>query len=125
MMYLFRKVYKAFNYYKAMQRPLFIEYMGDSPMIRILDYLLTERTFDFSLSDLARNANVGRATIYRHLDMLLKHKIILPSRIIGKAKLFKLNQEHPVIKKLIELDDILMMKDLKQRILLSVKQKAT
>lgn len=105
-----------------MEKSLFIEYMGDSPMTRILDYLLTERTLDFSLSDLARNAKVGRATLYRYLDSLIKNKILIPSRIIGRAKLFKLNMDQPVVKKLIELDDLLLVKDLKKRSLMTLKQ---
>ena len=43
-------------------KSLFIEFMGDSPMIRILDYLLIERELDFSITDMAENAGIGRAT---------------------------------------------------------------
>ncbi|GAI85042.1 unnamed protein product, partial [marine sediment metagenome] len=46
-------------------KSLFIEFMGDSPMIRVLDYLLTERDLDFSITDMAENAGIGRATLYR------------------------------------------------------------
>lgn len=97
------------------QKSLFIEFMGDSPTIRILDYLLTERDLDFSITDIARNAKIGRATLYRIWDDLLKNAIIIPTRTIGKAKLFKLNKESIKVKKLIEIDDALMMDDLKKR----------
>ena len=94
---------------------LFIAYMGDSPTIRVLDYLLTERDLDFSLTDIALEANIGRATLYRILENLIKYKIIVPTRIIGKAKLYKLNNENKVIKKLIEIDDMLVKEELKMR----------
>lgn len=99
---------------------LFIDFMGDSPMIRVLDYLLTERELDFSITDMAGNAGIGRATLYRIWDGLIKNKIIVHTRDIGKAKLFKLNTENPKIKKLIEIYDMLILEDLKRR---SGKQK--
>ncbi|MBI3032893.1 hypothetical protein HYY69_05430 [Candidatus Woesearchaeota archaeon] len=95
-------------------KSLFIEVMGDSPTIKILDYLLTERHLDFSITDMANNAGIGRATLYRVWDDLIKNNIIIPTRTIGKAKLFKLNEENPVIKKLIEIDDMLILKELRK-----------
>ncbi len=102
------------------EKSLFIEFMGDSPMIRVLDCILTERELDFSITDIANNAGIGRATLYRIWDDLIDNKIIVSTRVIGKAKLFKLNTENPKIRKLIEIDDMLVLEDLKKR---SVKQK--
>ena len=94
---------------------LFIEFMGDSPMIRVLDYLLTERELDFSITDMAENAGIGRATLYRIWDSLVKNSIIVHTRDIGKAKLFKLDKNNPKIRKLMEMYDMLMIEDLKER----------
>ena len=38
----------------------------------------------------------------------------MPTRIIGKAKLYKLNESNPKIKKLIEIDDMLIIEELKK-----------
>ena len=105
----------VYNYFTMEENSLFINFMGDSPTVRVLDYLLTERDIDFSISDLARNAGIGRATLYRVFDGLVKNKIIVPTRIIGKAKLYKLNKENKVIQKLLEIDNTLVIEDLKQR----------
>ena len=94
---------------------LFINFMGDSPMIRVLDYLLTERELDFSITDIAENSCIGRATLYRIWDNLIKNNIIIHTRDIGKAKLFKLNTENTKIKKLIEIYDMLTIEELKAR----------
>ena len=94
-------------------KSLFTEFMGDSPTIRVLDYLLTERELDFSITDIAENAGIGRATLYRIWDNLIKSKIILSTRIIGKAKLFKLNADNKKIKKLMEIYDMLVIEELK------------
>ena len=96
------------------EKSLFIEFMGDSPMIRVMDYLLTERELDFSITDIAENAGIGRATLYRIWDNLIKNKIIAHTRDIGRAKLYKLNTENAKIKKLIEIDDMLILEELKK-----------
>ena len=84
-------------------------------MIRVLNYLLTERELDFSITDMAENAGIGRATLYRVWDGLIRNKVIVHTRDIGKAKLFKLNMENPKIKKLIEIYDMLTLEELKDR----------
>lgn len=97
------------------KKSLFIELLGDSPTIRVLDFLLTERELDFSISDMARNSGIGRATLYRIWDELIKNQIIVPTRTIGKANLYKLNIKNPKIKKLIEIDDMLILEELRNK----------
>ena len=94
---------------------IFIEFMGDSPMIRVMDYLLTERELDFSITDMARNSGIGRATLYRIWDNLTRNNIIIHTRDIGKAKLFKLNTKNAKIRKLIEIYDMLVLEGLKNQ----------
>lgn len=89
--------------------------LGDSPTVRVLDYLLTERNLDFSITDMAKNSGIGRATLYRIWDDLIKNKIIIHTRDIGKAKLYKLNKENSKIKKLIEIDDMLILEELRKK----------
>ncbi|MBS3126977.1 hypothetical protein J4228_02305 [Candidatus Woesearchaeota archaeon] len=95
-------------------KSLFVEFMGDSPMMKVMDYLITERELDFSITDMAENARIGRATLYRLWEDLIKNKIILHTRDIGKAKLFKLNTANDKIKKLIEIYDMLTLEELKK-----------
>ena len=96
------------------EKSLFVEFMGDSPMIKVMDYLITERELDFSITDMAENAGIGRATLYRIWDDLIKNEIILHTRDIGKAKLFRLNVANTKIKKLIEIYDMLVIEELKK-----------
>ena len=102
------------------KKSLFIGLFCDSPTIKVLDYLLTERELDFSISDMARNSGIGRATLYRIWEQLIQNQIIIPTRTIGKSKLHKLNVNNPKIKKLIEIDDMLILEELRKK---SGKQK--
>jgi hypothetical protein len=97
-----------------MEKSLFVKFMGDSPMMKVMDYLITERGLDFSITDMAENARIGRATLYRLWDDLIRNEIILHTRDIGKAKLFKLNTENAKIQKLIEIYDMLTIEELKK-----------
>src|SRR3990167_11435139 len=89
-------------------RTIFRETLGDSPIIRVLDFLLDGRGLDYSLSDIAENSNIGWTTLHRIWDKMLKSGIVKPTREIGRAKLFKLNEENPAVKDLIKLYDTLL-----------------
>ena len=97
------------NYYGVMNEiTIFREALGNSPVIRVLDFLIEGRGLDYSLSDIAENANIGWTTLHRIWDKLLKYKMVVPTRKIGRAKLFKLNEENPAIKELIKVYDTLL-----------------
>ncbi|MFQ6063323.1 MAG: winged helix-turn-helix domain-containing protein [Methanosarcinales archaeon] len=78
---------------------------GDSPRVKVLDFLLTFREFDYSLTEIAENANIGLATLNRLLPRLIKLGIVKETRKIGGTKLYKLNQENELVKTLIEMDN--------------------
>jgi len=91
-----------------MMTTIFREALGDSPVIRVLDFLIEGRGLDYSLTDIAENANIGWTTLHRIWDKLLKLGIVKPTREIGRAKLFKLNEENVAVKQLIKVYDTLL-----------------
>ena len=92
----------------------FIEYFGASPQIKVLDFLIEGQDFDYSMTEVARGARVGWSAFSRVWDSLIEKEVIVQTRTIGNAKLFKLNLENPFIKKLIELFDSLIMNSLNE-----------
>jgi hypothetical protein len=84
---------------------LFRRALGDTPKIRVLEFLIEGRELDYSISDIANGAEIGRTTLFRVWEDLLKHKIILPTRQIGNAKLYKLNTSNPFVRKFVEIFD--------------------
>jgi len=100
---------------------IFIEALGDSPVIRVLDFLIEGRGLDYSLSDIAENANIGWTTLHRIWDNLLRLKIVVPTREIGRAKLFKLNEETPAVKELIKVYDTLLYQETEKHLSKKVK----
>ena len=89
---------------KNMQKSIFVEYFGDSPYIRVLDFLIGGHMFDYSMTEIARGAGVGWSVFTKIWVNLLRKNIIAPTRTIGNAKLFKLNLENPAVKKIVQID---------------------
>ena len=87
---------------------LFLEFLGDNPRTRLLDFLITGRELDYSLTDLSENAGVSWTTLHRVFPNFEKQKIVVKTREIGRAKLYKLNMENDGVKILIKLYDKLL-----------------
>ena len=86
-------------------KTLFRQALGDTPKIRVLEFLIEGRELDYSISDIAEGAEIGRTTLFRIFDDLLKSKIIIPTRVIGNAKLFRLNMDNLFVQKMVALFD--------------------
>ena len=89
---------------------LFRKSLGDTPKIRVLEFLIEGRELDYSIIDIAEGAEIGRTTLFRIWEDLIKNKIITPTRQIGNAKLYKLNIENPFVKKMVEIFDEIILK---------------
>lgn len=89
---------------------LFRGALGDTPKIRVLEFLIEGRELDYSIIDIARGAEIGRTTLFRIWNDLIRNKIIIPTRQIGNAKLYRLNLNSPLVKKLVELFDEIIFK---------------
>lgn len=90
---------------------LFRKALGDTPKIRVLEFFIEGRELDYSISDIAEGAEIGRTTLFRIFDDLLSSKMIVFTRQIGNAQLYKLNMQNPFVKKMVELfDEVIMPK---------------
>jgi len=86
------------------ERSIFVEYFGGSPYVKVLDFLIEGQAFDYSMTEIARGAGVGWSAFMRIWKQLLDKKMIIPTRKIGNAKLFRLNKENLFVKALIKFD---------------------
>ena len=86
---------------------------GDSPASKVLDFLIDNQEFDYSLTDIAKGAEIAWSTLHDLWPDLVKLGVVIKTRKIGRAELYKLNKENPLVKKLIEID-MLVSKQLVQ-----------
>lgn len=96
------------------EESVFIEFMGDTPAIRLLDLLITGREYDFTLTDMAVKAGMSWSTLHRIFPRFIRNKIVIQTREIGRAKLYKLNLANLLVKKLVDVYDTLLMSELKK-----------
>lgn len=89
---------------------LFRKALGDTPKIRVLEFLMEGRELDYSISDIAEGADIGRTTLFRIWEDLINNKIITSTRQIGNAKLYKLNIENLFVKKMVDIFDEIILK---------------
>ena len=77
---------------------------GDSPVVKVIDFFLDNREFDYSMTDIAKNSDIGWSTLHGFWKGIVTLGIVTKTRRIGRAELYKLNMKSPVVKKLIDLD---------------------
>ena len=107
-----------------MEESIFIKVLGDTPKIRILNYLIKYRGLDYSMSDIARNSSVGWATLSRLWQEFVKYRMVVPTREIGKAKLFKLNEDNEAVNELIVVYKRLLQQETRDYFSRKIKIKA-
>jgi len=93
---------------KLMDESLFIRELGiKSPMLKVLDFLMDNEAFDYSKTDIAEGAKMSRATLFKVWPRLEALDLITATRTVGQAKMYRLNKKNPIVKKLMELDDVI------------------
>jgi hypothetical protein len=86
-------------------KTLFTELFGRNPELRTLDFLLIHRNYDYSLTEIARNAGVGWTTINLFWKGWIRKGFVLKTRRIGRAQLYELNKKNAFVKEVMALHD--------------------
>lgn len=90
------------------EKTIFLELLGDYPLIRILNHFLIFREFDYSLTDIARKSGVAWSTLNLLWPELEKTGMVVNTRKVGRAKMYRLNAKNSYAKKLMEFADSLV-----------------
>ena len=85
----------------------FLEYFGDTPQLRVIDFLIGNFFFDFPMTEIAKGSNVSYNSIKLFFPKYIKQGIVVKTRKIGKSDYYKLNTEHHFIKEMMKLDWVL------------------
>lgn len=85
------------------QTSSFLNVMGDYPLTRLFDFLLTFDEFDYSLTEIAENAGVGYSTLQLLWPQVEGKELIICTRKVGKSNMFMINKKNPVVQELIKL----------------------
>ncbi|MEM3510076.1 MAG: winged helix-turn-helix domain-containing protein [Nitrososphaerales archaeon] len=89
-------------YTKKEYQSLLLKTLGDSPKLRIIDFFLDNPLFDFTKKEVIEALGMSKQTFYKYFADIEKYGIVVVSRRIGKANLYKINLENPIVKMLRE-----------------------
>ncbi len=85
-------------------KSVFLEYLGDTPKLRVLDFLIDNHFFDFPLTEIARGSNVSYNSLVSFFPTWIQSKRVIITRKIGKSDYYQLNMENSFVKNIIKLD---------------------
>ncbi len=83
---------------------LFLQFFGTSPQFRILDFLMENRLSDFTKTEISKGAEISWASLFNHWNELEKNRIVQPTRTVGRAKLYRLNENSQIVKQLKQIE---------------------
>ncbi len=90
------------------ENSLLLNFVGDNPFFRIVDFLLENKGMDFSKSEIAKGAGFSRASAFNYWPKVEKYGLVKVTRRFGKTKLYTLNAGSGVVKKIVELERTLI-----------------
>lgn len=79
-------------------RSLFLKSEGDTPKNRIWDFLITFQEYDCSMKDIAKQSKIAYSTLKLLWPYFEKNKIVVHTRLVGRAKMYRLNLKNPLVK---------------------------
>ncbi len=89
---------------KKENKSFFLMQFGDTPQLRVLDFLIDNHFFDYPITEIARESNVSYNSLKIFLNSFIESGILIKTRKVGKSDYYKLNIENNFIKNLIKLD---------------------
>lgn len=82
------------------EKSLLIRFIGDTPKTRIIDFLIDNKGMDYSKTDIAKGADISRATLFKYWNEIKEFNLVKETRCFGKTKLYTLNTENELVQKL-------------------------
>ena len=90
----------------------FLEYFGDTPKLRFLDFLIGNHFFDFNMTDMAKEAKISYNSLVSFFDEFLQKGVIIKTRKVGKSDMYKLNIENATAQNFLKFAWFLTKQDL-------------
>lgn len=96
------------------QRLVLPRILGESPTIKVINFLLNGREFDYSISDIAEGSEIARMTAYEVVKDLIRSGLVKKTRKQGVSPLYKINMKSRDVKVLFEAYKKLLRRNLKK-----------
>lgn len=74
---------------------VFLEQFGDTPFNRMLEFFIVSPHEDYNITEVAKEAGVAYVTAKSLMPRLIEKSIVVVSRTIGKARMYKAKMDNP------------------------------
>jgi len=74
-----------------------ISLYGNSPRMKLLDYLMTFPKNEFTTPEIVKTIGMSRTTAFREILKLLDNEMIIQTGNIGKSPTYAINTKSPII----------------------------
>lgn len=91
-----------------MAKSLFLEELGDSPRLRVIEFFIEGRGLDHAISDVAYEQKMKVVNVKRQVTKLLAADMLRYTRMDGHAKLYRVNEKNDKVKEYIRKYDALI-----------------
>jgi len=81
---------------KNMDKSVFRMAFGDSPIIKLIDFLIDSPEFDFSMTEISKETGISWITLNKLFPVFEKLGIIMETRQIGRARMYMINKNSPI-----------------------------
>ncbi len=81
------------------EKTIFLELFGENPTLKVLDFLIVNDDFDYSMTDIATNSGIGYSTLKSLWNSLELNNIVKLTRVVGKAKMYRLDSSNNIVQK--------------------------
>ena len=98
-----------------MEKSLLIKFLGENPVFKIVDFLIENKGIDLSKKEIIEGAGISKATLFNYWQEIEEQQIVIVTRKFGKTKLYTLNSKNLIVKKLLELESLLIEGSLNQK----------
>ena len=96
------------------EKSLLLQLTGEMPLFKIVDFLIENKGMDFTKTDIANGADISRASLFNYWNELEKYNIIKVTRQFGKTRLYTLNSNNIIARKILDLEKALISKALEK-----------
>ncbi len=90
----------------------FLELLGGSPRLKILEFFIIARNFDYPMSDIVRRTELSRITCQKEIDKMVKSNILITEQFSPDSSrlTYKLNLNNKQVKVIVEIYDKFLFK---------------
>lgn len=84
-------------------KSVFLEIFGESPRMKVIDFLLENHIFDYSKRQTANFSGISYNTLETFWKQIVKLGLVKKTRKVGKSQMYILNMENPVVQRLFQI----------------------